>query len=167
MNRGYNGRMQQKKYFPFFLSSRGREELDLSYLCIMAAFGWKWCLCLLCPVSKPSNLRLASTGASLTCGSPTRKPEELPSLDWSQYLRVNIEDGRKKTFFFFFFMGHIKFPHVSANLVRTTKLPDCASGLNDFEPTQVPCPVVLFMGGNTLRQHKSGQKRTEARKGMG
>ena len=77
-------------------------------------------------------------------------------------LRVNVEEGRKRTFFFLFFMTHIKFPHVSTNLVRTIKLPDCDSGLNNTFNQHRECTSWFSLWETILRdsttQDKSRQK---------
>lgn len=122
-----------KRSISFFFPCRGRGELDLSNLCVMAAFGWKWCLCILCPVSHTSK----PLAGLCKCQSGRLWPSYRKTRRLSLSGLRPVSQGKHKRWgeeniiHFSFFMTHINFPHVSTDLVRTAQLPDCDSWLNN------------------------------------
>lgn len=112
--------------------------------------------CVLCLT--PPNLCLVSAKGSPTgSGPPTGNQKTCPL--WSRASsQGKCRRGKEENILFSFFMTHIKFPHVSTNLVRTIKLPDCDSGLNNTFNQHRECTSWFSLWETVLRDSTTQDK---------
>ena len=120
-------------------------------------------MCILCPVSHTSKLLPGlCKGQSDRPWPSYRKTRRLALSDLEPVSQDKCRSGKEENILFSFFMTHIKFPLASTNLVRTIKLPDCDSGLNNTFNQRRGCAPWFSLWETILRdsttQDESRQK---------